>query len=229
MTFVLKSVVPWGRSFEEYVAMFSLSEEDLSCSILGCGDGPAGFNARMREFGHRVVSCDPLYQFSHNQIDCAIHAARDEVMQQVRENRENFVWKNIRSPAELEQVRMGAMREFLADFASGRSEGRYLAAMLPDLPFHDRKFDLCLSSHLLFLYDSLGPDFHISSILEMARVAHEVRVYPLVNTNGKQAEFFDEVMDQIRASGLVARTEPVRYDFIRNGKEMLRILHTTDD
>jgi hypothetical protein len=45
MTFTLDSVVPWGRSFDEYVAMFALSEEDLGRRVLGCADGPASFNA----------------------------------------------------------------------------------------------------------------------------------------------------------------------------------------
>nr|WP_321351002.1 hypothetical protein [uncultured Methanoregula sp.] len=229
MTFVLKSVVPWGRSFEEYISMFSLTEEDLRSSILGCGDGPAGFNARMNGMGHRVVSCDPLYQLPYNQIDRAILAARDEVMQQVRENLQNFTWKTLRSPAELEEVRMKAMREFLADFTGGLTEGRYLPAMLPELPFRNRQFDLCLCSHFLFLYNSLGPDFHIRSIREMARVACEVRIYPVVNTDGKRADYFDDVMDRIHASGLSARTELVRYDFLRNGHEMLRIVHPASD
>jgi hypothetical protein len=35
MAFTLDSVVPWGRSFEEYVAMFALTDGDLSCRILG--------------------------------------------------------------------------------------------------------------------------------------------------------------------------------------------------
>lgn len=44
MSFTLSEVVPWGRSYDEYLAMFSLSPEDLWQKILGCGDGPAGFN-----------------------------------------------------------------------------------------------------------------------------------------------------------------------------------------
>jgi len=30
MAFELKQIVPWGRSFTEYVTMFALSEEDLA-------------------------------------------------------------------------------------------------------------------------------------------------------------------------------------------------------
>jgi len=223
MTFVLKSVVPWGRSFEEYVAMFNLSRDDLCRSILGCGDGPAGFNARMHSLGHHAVSCDPLYQYPRDQIDSAIRRARDEVMQQVRENPGNFVWTTIRTPTELEQVRMDAMREFLEDYEAGLSEGRYLTARLPALPFRDRQFDLCLCSHFLFLYGSLGPDFHLASIREMARVAAEVRIYPVVDTNGIQAEYFGELIEQVRDGGLEVKTERAGYNFLRNGEEMLRI------
>ncbi len=43
--FTLDHVVPWGRSFEEYRAMFAIDDRDLDGGILGCGDGPASFNA----------------------------------------------------------------------------------------------------------------------------------------------------------------------------------------
>lgn len=225
MTFFLKSVVPWGRSFDEYVAMFGLSEADLDRSILGCGDGPAGFNAWMHGLGHHVVSCDPLYEHSRDQIECAIHAARDEVMQQVRGNPQNFVWKAIRTPEELEQVRMTAMGKFLADYEAGRREGRYITAVLPALPFHDREYDLCLCSHFLFLYDSRGLDFHLRAIREMARVASEVRIYSVINTNCKKAGFFPDLLSRVRENSLEVHIEPSGYDFWHNGHEMLRITH----
>ena len=64
----LANVVPWGRSFEEYQAMFGLSENDLNKRILGCGDGPASFNVEATERGCQVVSCDPVYQFQVDEI-----------------------------------------------------------------------------------------------------------------------------------------------------------------
>lgn len=42
MAFTLDKVVPWGRSYDEYVAMFALSSDDLRRRILGCGDGREG-------------------------------------------------------------------------------------------------------------------------------------------------------------------------------------------
>ena len=68
MAFTLDKVVPWGRSYDEYVAMFALSERDIGGRILGCGDGPAAFNSVLTKRGGRAVSADPLYQFSAEEI-----------------------------------------------------------------------------------------------------------------------------------------------------------------
>ena len=63
MAFTLEQIVPWGRSLDEYVRMFSLTDEDLNLKILGCGDGPASFNSVMHKNGKRVISIDPYRLF----------------------------------------------------------------------------------------------------------------------------------------------------------------------
>ena len=68
----LTHVVPWGRSFSEYQSMFSLSVDDLGSRILGCGDGPASFNAELTKAGGDIVSIDPIYQLSRQQIHSRI-------------------------------------------------------------------------------------------------------------------------------------------------------------
>jgi hypothetical protein len=73
MAFSLDEIVPWGRSFDEYAGMFGLTEADLSGCILGCGDGPASFNAEASQRGYSVVSCDPIYRFSAAQIEQRIY------------------------------------------------------------------------------------------------------------------------------------------------------------
>lgn len=60
----LEKVVPFGRSFDEYIKMFNLSESNLKRRILGVGDGPASFNAEATKLGVNVTSIDPIYQFS---------------------------------------------------------------------------------------------------------------------------------------------------------------------
>jgi len=79
----LESIVPWGRSFSEYQAMFALNASDLQKSILGCGDGPACFNAELIKIGGNIVSIDPVYQFNSEQIGSRITQVYPEVMSQV--------------------------------------------------------------------------------------------------------------------------------------------------
>ena len=58
--FTLDQVVPWGRSFDEYRRMFALTEAELRLRILGCGDGPASFNAEATRRGAHVASHFPF-------------------------------------------------------------------------------------------------------------------------------------------------------------------------
>ena len=132
--------------------MFALSETDLQGRILGCGDGPAGFNAEATARGLTVVSCDPLYRWDAADIRARIAATSPTVLAETRKNAEEFVWTEIRSVDELGEIRMAAMERFLDDYPSGRTAGRYVEAALPDLPFADAHFDLALCSHFLFLY-----------------------------------------------------------------------------
>ena len=92
MAFQYQAAVPWGRSFDEYCRMFHLTDENLERRILGCADGPASFNAEMSKRGRRVISCDPLYRLTSDQIKQRIDATFEEVMGQTRENKEKFIW-----------------------------------------------------------------------------------------------------------------------------------------
>ena len=93
----LTNIVPWGRSFEEYQAMFGLSEGDLSKRILGCGDGPASFNAEATDRGCQATSCDPVYQFQANEIRRRIDDVYPEIMAKMRQGADNYIWDALSS------------------------------------------------------------------------------------------------------------------------------------
>lgn len=224
MAFELKEIVPWGRSFPEYVAMFALTEEELAQPILGCGDGPAGFNAELTRRGGAVVSIDPLYAFGAKEIGQRIDETFDDVMRQTRQNEREFVWEHIRSVEELGKVRMAAMREFLADYPQGRREGRYLPQAAPVLSFPDGSFHLALSSHFLFLYsDHLDLTFHIDTIAELCRVCGEARIFPLLQLGATPSPHVEPVMRHFRAEGYEVTRVTVPYEFQRGGNQMLKI------
>jgi hypothetical protein len=222
--FTLEQIVPWGRSFDEYCQMFALADDDLALRILGCGDGPASFNAEATRRGAAVISCDPIYQWGPSQIRERIAATYDQVLDQARQNAGEFVWDTIASVDELGAVRMSAMNAFLDDYSRGKAEGRYLTAALPTLPFADASFDLALCSHLLFLYSAhLDEEFHHRSIRELCRVAGEVRIFPLLALGGQRSPYVDRVMARTRAAGYDVSIERVQYEFQRGGNEMMRI------
>ena len=224
MPFTIDGVVPWGRTMAEYCGMFDLGERDLRGRILGCGDGPASFNAEMSAQGYRVVSVDPLYAFPAAAIEQRVEETYEIIMEQLARNREDFVWTYVPSLPALGQRRMGAMRRFLADFPRGKTEGRYLDASLPDLPFDDNSFDLALSSHFLFLYsEQFDLGFHIVALQEMLRVAPEARAFPLLQIGGAPSPHIQGVMDAFTAQGIQARIEDVPYEFQRGGSRMLRL------
>lgn len=201
MAFKLDSVVPWGRNMEEYRLMFRLNEDDLSKKIAGFGDGPACFNREMTERGGSVISFDPIYRFSAREIEKRIDEVRVTVMQQMRENSDNYVWKSFKDPEELENARMTAMKRFLADYEKGREEGRYICHELPDrLPFEDNYFDIGLSSHFLLMYTMLGYDFHIAAMTEMLRVCGEIRIFPIVDLDANSTELIGRVIEHFQKS-----------------------------
>lgn len=220
----LNEVVPWGRNLEEYRLMFNLSETDLNTKILGCGDGPASFNAEMTKLGYSVISCDPIYQFSAQEIRERVEAVYDRVISQVKQNAHRYIWKNFGDADELGKCRLAAMENFLLDYEEGKQQRRYLPESLPDLDLPDNQFDLCLCSHFLFLYSQQRSlDFHLASIKELLRVAREVRIFPLLQLDSQPSPYVESVFQEVDRLGWQGQIIAVDYEFQKDGNKMLKI------
>jgi hypothetical protein len=220
MSFALENAVPWGRNYREYVAMFSLSEADLTKRILGCSDGPASFNCEGNQKGYTITSVDPLYQYSSGDIQKRIDETFGQVIEQTRLNQNEFVWKSIQSVEELGQTRMEAMKRFIDDYETHKE--RYVAAQLPNLPFHTADFDLALCSHFLFLYsEQFSAEFHTESIKELCRIASEVRIFPLLELGSVRSRHVDHVCAYLIENGYEFEIQKVNYEFQTGGNEML--------
>lgn len=224
MSLTLEQVVPWGRSLAEYERMFALTPADLRGTILDCAGGPASFNAELTRRGSQVVSCDPLYQFSADEIARRIEEIYPTMIARAEANRDAYVWTVIASPEQMGQVRLDSMRTFLADFPAGQTAGRYVTASLPNLPFGEGEFSLALCSHLLFTYSEQLPlSFHLDAIEELCRVAREVRVFPLLDMDGQPSLLLDPVVGELERRGYVVEVRRVMYEFQRGGNRLLSI------
>ena len=201
--------------------MFALSDADLQLRILGCADGPASFNAESTRCGTTVISIDPLYRLDTPTIRDRIAATYDQMLEQAQRNSHQFVWDRIPSVEELGRIRMQTMRAFLDDYDLGKRQGRYIDAELPSIPFPDKSFDLALCSHFLFLYtEHLSEAFHRSAILELCRVAFEVRIFPLLALDGRVSPYVARIVDDLSDSWEVS-IETVPYEFQRGGNQMM--------
>lgn len=224
MTVIYHNIKPWGRSLKEYVRMFDLTPDDLERKILGCGDGPASFNAELTERGGNIISVDPVYFFSADQIRQRIDETYNDIIDQTQKNQDKFIWQEIGSVEELGRIRMSAMEKFLKDFSGGVMQNRYIPGELPFLPFSDKKFDLALCSHLLFLYtENLSLEFHLKSIEELCRVSNEVRIFPLLDVNADRSPYVELIIDSLRARNRDVKEIKVAYEFQKGGNTMLRI------
>jgi hypothetical protein len=220
----LDTVVPFGRSLDEYTHMFGLTPMDLSHRILGVGDGPASFNAEASQQGASVISIDPIYCFTGAEILQRFDAVVDNIIEQVKATADDYVWGYHKSPEDLRLHREQAIQTFLTDYELGKKGDRYRAAELPMLPFADGSFDLALCSHLLFLYSKhLDYAFHRSSVLEMLRVSQEVRIFPLLTLMLERSPHLDPLMTELREAGYQVEVGQVTYELQKGGNEMLVI------
>ncbi|XZN88959.1 MAG: SAM-dependent methyltransferase [Microcoleus sp.] len=220
----LDKVIPWGRCLDEYIGMFHLTSADRKLKILDCAGGPASFNAEMTRQGNQVTSCDPVYQFSAEEIAERIQETYQRVIDGVRANQDDYLWTNIESPTHLGEVRMAAMQQFLEDLPQGIQERRYVTGELPILPFENGQFDLALCSHFLFTYsDHFTELFHLESILEMCRTAREVRIFPVIKISGEPSLLLTPIIQELKGQGYKVEVQDVSYEFQKGADQLLRI------
>ncbi|WP_411871128.1 hypothetical protein [Vulcanococcus limneticus] len=119
---------------------------------------------------------------------------------------------------------MSALQAFLDDYPACLIEGRFLSLYLPSLAFPDGDFDLALYSHLLFLFSrQLDKAFHQSSLLELCRVAQEVRVFPPLALGGESSPHLEGGIEMLRAAGHTVSIQRVNDEYQGGACELLRI------
>ena len=211
-----------SRSLAEYRRMFRLTGQDLSRSIVDCPGGAASFTAEVNGAGGRVTACDPMYREDAAIGELSLADMR-RANQYQRANPDEYVWTFFADPDEYLASRTRAVELFSRHMTEHPDS--YVVASLPTLPFADQTFDLALSSHLLFAYaDRLDRDFHLDSIRELARVAAEVRVFPLVPFGFPDNPDLPVVVGELNRGGLRAELVGVDYELQRGADTMLRVV-----
>lgn len=212
-----------GRTFEEYRRMFDLRPADRTRTILDCPAGPGAFVPTANRRGMNVVGVDVGYDRAPATVADRCESDYEAVAAELRRTTHLFSWSYYGDVDTRLAHLESAFHTFLEDFGDPQSDGTYLAARLPTLPFEDDAFSLVLSAHLLFLYgDRLDYAFHRDALLELARVArHEVRVFPLVGLDTEPYPRLDEVRDALASAGYETSRREVPFEFQRGATQML--------
>ncbi|WP_438351211.1 SAM-dependent methyltransferase [Paenibacillus sp. FA6] len=220
----LSRIVLIGRTFDEYMAMFNLSKEDLlGCRVLDCPAGGCSFTAIASQLGADVTATDIAYYHDFSQLEEKGFQDIEHVIEHMENAKGNFLWDYFKSSDELKKHRIQALTDCAADMKS--SPNRYVPAELPTLPFHDNQFDLTLSAHFLFMYaDRLDYNFHLDTIRELLRVTtQEIRIFPLIDLSCKRYEHLDRLIEDLHRQGCSTEEIIVPYEFQKGANSMLRI------
>jgi hypothetical protein len=222
-------VVFYGRTLVEYQQMFALDgNKDLTrlkgCKVLDCPSGPSSFVAEANKFGIDAIGCDPLYG---DDIGALVRQGRQDielVIKKISSVSHLYNWDFYRSPEGLKQYRESALNAFESDYSQGFVKGHYIKAKLPSLPFGENSFDLALSGNLLFYYsDQFDYSFHLDSILELCRIASDVRIYPVQGPYSHPYPHYDRLVKELGKRGITARTVRVAHHFQHGVDKMLHL------
>ena len=210
---VESDVLVSARSLEEYADMFGLGPVDLRRRIMDCPGGAASAVAQICAAGGDAVAVDPQYALGVDELRGRVLADLDRSLAHSHERGRDYDWDVLGGVVGHESIRRTAAETMLDHLAD--TPERYVAGALPALPFADDSADLVLCSHLLFTYaDRLDKDDHVEAIVEMARIAPEVRIYPLVDHSGNPLpELVRGVISRLKKSRLSCRIEPVERPF----------------
>lgn len=198
-----------ARSLAEYTDMFGLDQADLRRRIIDCPGGAASAVAEISANGGDAIAVDPQYALGAYDVRDRVLADLDRSIAHSRARDRDYDWHVRGGVVGHEAIRRTAAELMLADLDA--SPERYIAGALPSLPLAADSADLVLCSHLLFTYaDRMDLADHVDAIVEMARVAPEVRIYPLVDHSGNPLpELVRSVIAKLKKERLTSRIEPV--------------------
>lgn len=217
------------RSYQEYVDMFSFTEEVLSKgSILDVGAGASSFTAVLCGQGRDAIAVDPLYQMSHAAIEQKGEQEIEESTGKLAGIAHTLDWSYYGSLEKHRQNREAALVQFIQAFrADEPAKRKYVTGLLPDLPFADHQFSLVVGSHFLFLYEQqFDEKFHMDAIKEYLRVCKpggQIRLFPLVGLDRSPYSKLPQLMEEVHQLGHTASLRPTSFRFLVGATHYLEI------
>lgn len=220
----MRRLVLWGQHLEEYRDMFGLSDIDFNNRFLEYNCGVSAFNFDLHKKSMQCVSCDPWFNLSKSDITTQIKASFDERLLQLQNNIKNIDVSRYGSIDKLVASRLDGIAKFLADYETGLKDGRYIGINTTELPFETTEFHFALVANNFFNSCDLSAiGHHLTIIKELARVAKEVRIFPLVDANGEPSPLLGPILLELNQANYGVEVRDVSYHLQPRGNAMLRV------
>lgn len=209
----------WGQHVDEYCDMFALSATDLDTKILDYAAGPGAFNAECARAGRCVVSCSPFLHMSKQQV----YMRFEGMIREVTSNKNLFDFGRYGGIDAFIAYRRAGIDDFFNDYAKGKDAARYLSV---DAAFAvaNFTFDYALCAYSLFsgdTHDSL--EFNLHLIRQLARVAKEVRLFPLSDDSGAPSPFLAPTIMALQQENYGVEIREVPYAIQPQSHAMMRV------
>ncbi|MCC5791588.1 MAG: hypothetical protein JJT82_03135 [Legionellaceae bacterium] len=216
----MRKLVLWGHHPADYVEMFAVSKADLNKNILEFACGPSAINASLPQ----VVSADPLFVLDKDTLSAKTSLIFAEMVSEVQKLADHFDFEQNGGLNKLVWDRKKGMETFFADYELGLQEKRYIPVTNCSLPYTDFHFDFAFCSHYLFAgLDNQTLDFHVQVISELARVAKDVRIFPLIDRHGQVSELLGPVLLRLQNENFGVEVKDINYKLQKSGNAMLRV------
>lgn len=219
----MRKLVLWGHHADEYQEMFDLSDTSQTGRFLEYGCGASAVNAEWPDKS-KIVSCDPLFVLDKPTLSTKVSLIFEDMVIRIRHDAKPFDFRPNSSLEAFIASRKAGMKQFFDDYEIGKVEKRYIPVNDLNLPFKDFEFDMALSSHYLFAdLEDEAVDFHLKVIKELARVAKEVRIFPLIDRVGQPSRFLGPVLLGLQQDNYGVEVREVTYHSQLKGNAMLRV------
>lgn len=220
----MRKLVLWGHHLDEYREMFDLSEPETHDRLLEYGCGPSAVNAELSKRAAKAVSCDPLFALDPSTLSTKVSLMFDEMAADVEQHQHEFDLTRYGGLKTLIAKRKRGIDTFFSDYKQGLREKRYCSVQDGRLPFTDFSFDFALSAHYFFAdLDHQAVALQVQMIRELARVAKEVRIFPLIDRTGQPSPMLGPVLLALQQENFGTEIREVPCQFQPEGNAMLRV------
>lgn len=211
----------WGHTAADFQKMFAL--ETFPERILEFSSGISTLNLELNNT-HTIHSIDPRFALDKDTLKCKAELIFHDMQEQVMHNESRYNFVSYGGLDTFIRKRYEGMQRFFADYDTGITEGRYRSINSMQLPYEDFYFDLAMSSHYFFAgLAEQDVNFHVRMLQELARVAKEVRIFPLVHADGSTPQELGPTLLALQQAGYGAEVRSIIDPLEPAGNAMLRV------